>query len=264
MKKLGLLLLLLVAGAGLMLLFGGEQRFFSGPAKTVNAINGASVIGSEMLRQCRQWRSDTPNGEEFGSASMTHLLDLCGPSAVLWAVRPIIVDPIQLHVGWALTHVGEEIFKTGPSLAARNSSPSIMPPVRILRVCGSLAHTGPNGVRATVPFSARVPVREHQCFSDFLVQTSTRLSMTFSQLPRAYDDLRSACAGAEAGGGIFVRRFLSAFKSENCETAKGLADHVLMEQWTDGSFVVHNEMVSLCRASGCSQQRRGISLENIS
>lgn len=80
-------------------------------------------------------------------AFVSLLLFLCCPSAILFAVPKVVVDPIQrMEIGRAMTHVFQECLKGGPSTVHWNVSFCVLS-------CGKrfiARHSGPHVVPTTI------------------------------------------------------------------------------------------------------------------
>lgn len=108
------------------------------------------------------------------AASISGLLALCSPAAILRRVRPVVVDPVQCVAdGWTRPHVGQKRLKgLAPSVAHGDAASSIPEIAGIARI-------------QTTPFCGRPrqvfrrsnhAVSEESHLADVPVQTSTTAS----------------------------------------------------------------------------------------
>lgn len=80
------------------------------------------------------------------SASITRLLSPRRPSAILFAVPAIVVNPIQRSTSWSAAHVGKKTLVRGPLFAIGNSSSAVVFPLRSIGVVTPTLHGRPNSV----------------------------------------------------------------------------------------------------------------------
>lgn len=76
---------------------------------------------------------------------VTLLLGACGPTAVLWRIRTVVVDAInRMFVRRSSAHVGQEGFVgVSPSGADLNASPAVASVARALWICAALNDASP-------------------------------------------------------------------------------------------------------------------------
>lgn len=79
-----------------------------------------------------------------------------GPSAIRWAIRPLIVYAIKRVLwAWALTHVSDKISeRVTPSLTHGNTFPSISIPTGMIRISTSADHQRPRVIFTSTAYSS--------------------------------------------------------------------------------------------------------------
>jgi hypothetical protein len=83
------------------------------------------------------------------SSLIIALLLFCSPSAIVFGVAIVVVDPVDgVLCGRRLAHVGVEVLKYHPSLADGDSTAAVMHPVGPLMVGASLDHVIPAAMSA--------------------------------------------------------------------------------------------------------------------
>lgn len=86
-------------------------------------------------------------GRGLSATTIGNLLALCGPSAVFWAIRAVIVDAIYGVVrSRRLTHVGIKVFKGCPALTHKNVAPTILRVMHCGWILAPVFHARPNPV----------------------------------------------------------------------------------------------------------------------
>lgn len=74
------------------------------------------------------------------------LLNLVGPSAVIWLIVSGWINPVKRHAFWLLAHVGKKILKADPPFTHLHASRPIVYVTRIFRVVAAGLHSGPSVV----------------------------------------------------------------------------------------------------------------------
>lgn len=108
-----------------------------------------------------------------GSPLITSLLAPRSPSAVIWLVMAIVIDPVKRKARWAAAHVFKECCKIVPPTLT-NSDPSSSPEVvfGVLRVEAPLLHAVPCAIFPTPTRDRRFPVRDSSSPSTFIPKTA--------------------------------------------------------------------------------------------
>ena len=102
-------------------------------------------------------------------APISLLLLSRSPSAILWLVVAVIIDPIKRLVLWAFTHVGKKIAEIFPAPTNAYSVSSVIPEMLMFGVARSLEHGVPTFIGWT-----RSPHRGMSMLKSF--ETSARTS----------------------------------------------------------------------------------------
>lgn len=105
--------------------------------------------------------------DEDGVAPVSDLLCLGRPPTIPRAIVAVVVNAINRHASWAITHVGQELLKDVPFFANSYASTSIVRKVFRGRVFTPLPHTAPNVVRscfalAVAPVIPARPLFQHE------------------------------------------------------------------------------------------------------
>lgn len=70
-----------------------------------------------------------------------------GPSAVAGLVVAVIIDAVKLKAWWTVSHISVKVLeRLAPSIAYRNTSSSVVLPIRPIGVCAALDHVVPGVV----------------------------------------------------------------------------------------------------------------------
>lgn len=87
------------------------------------------------------------------------LLGSC-PSTVLWAVRAVVVDPINGMIGrWFRPHVGEEAGEVQPARVDGDAAPAVAFPGRVIGVGAAPLESRPHAIQRMLVAITRVAVR---------------------------------------------------------------------------------------------------------
>lgn len=84
--------------------------------------------------------------DPYGNSCVALLLQWRGPTTVLFAVALVVVDSINTHPFWRVSHICNESVKFKPFAAYRYSSAAIIGVARVIRVCASANHGTPASV----------------------------------------------------------------------------------------------------------------------
>lgn len=122
----------------------------------------------------------------------------CRPSAILWRVRTVVVDAIQLAPRWLWPHVGEERAEVVTPAVTHGDAASA--PVRVARVSGVVTarfRVAPGVIlwRATASWFA--PMFRASRDRDISGQTSAAAAQTVSQVSPSYGSQGAAVASAQ-------------------------------------------------------------------
>ncbi len=102
------------------------------PVHGVDAPTGAFSGHTTQIAPLRQCAGNASDGDEMSVSSVVHLLLVCGPAAVLWAVFAIAVAALQsvptpCVSGWTFAHVGEEVGEGGaPAVADLEAATAVV------------------------------------------------------------------------------------------------------------------------------------------
>lgn len=92
-------------------------------------------------------RADGP-GTAYSATSISCLLELGGPSAVVGHVVPVVVDAVDGHAIGSRTHVGKERLERCPSRVVRDTTTSVAGIEPIMRVVAPVSHGSPRAPSA--------------------------------------------------------------------------------------------------------------------
>lgn len=114
--------------------------------------------------------------------TVVHLLFLCGPSAILRFIVPVIVNAIKGMLRRRFTaHIMKEIFKTVfPCPANSYSSAPIISPIFVISIMATIFHTFPGFVFCAPTSSARLPMFDPS-FPRFETKTTTTFASPSGQ-----------------------------------------------------------------------------------
>src|SRR6266550_5234788 len=100
------------------------------------------------------------------------------PFAISGLIVSVVVDALNSKFwGWPSSHIGQEIFKRGPSLAARNSSSAITGICLMFWICAALTNVFP----AIIFWRLGHPVFYKQATTYFPVKATTTLYIATDQ-----------------------------------------------------------------------------------
>lgn len=156
------------------------QRIFSGHLGSVHSVPERAVVNP-----C----SPTPLGKRFSYFSESYtvvrsrivgLLNRSGPSAVVFDVSEIVIDPIdRVAATRANPHVRKKISKHTPPIANGHPTTLIVGSSSKVLVCASSDHVGPysecSGPGHSVSFAS--------LRNNFILETSARNGFTCSEIP---------------------------------------------------------------------------------
>ncbi len=237
-----------------------KEGSLCGPSKLEHSVPHPTLGGAESLAQFGETGSNPANGDKDVTPHVSLLLLWRGPLAIIFAVAKRIIFTINRSSKWLLAHISEEILKTFPPLANLNPATSVVAPSLIVRVGAALAHRLPSAISRSPGFIGRMPVREIERSARLCIEASTRPSSSAFEVDVQFYSLHAASASAKAGP-VFPSRtsdFDGGYRN-NDQPSKSLSDKIGLTLTGWGrSLVLHDEFVSLCRVSGCWQQRRDI------
>jgi len=138
------------------------------------------------------------NINDNGTASISGLLDISGPSAILRIIALAIVNTLNgMTTSWLLPHVGKKCSKVLPPITNRYSSSSIAFKAPPIRVVASSQHGRPASIFAGCASIWRMPVL-CQCFTyAFSPQASTTLSESRNEASCSDGFIDSAITSAQ-------------------------------------------------------------------
>ena len=108
--------------------------------------NNRSVRNIAFLSPGRYGLGHAINGQHDAVSAVPHVLGMSGPLAVTGLVVPVVVNPIELSPLRLLAHVFQEILKKLPSLADRDTSPSIPFVITSSRILAAVLHLLPGTI----------------------------------------------------------------------------------------------------------------------
>jgi hypothetical protein len=96
------------------------------------------------------------------------------PSAVLWRIRPVVVDTVdRMLLGWSRSEIGQEYGEVAPFAANGNSAPAVVGEERVVRVEASPSHGTPRTIsEAFIVGASRVSVPQMTPRGDLSAQAS--------------------------------------------------------------------------------------------
>lgn len=132
-----------------------------------------------------------------GTPIMT-LLNRGGPAAVIWRVRSIVVDAIQLIPRWLRSHVCQEGGKVvAPSITHRDATTTPISIARMMRVVAARLRVAPGVVFGRSGLACFVSMLERSLASAFVSQATTTHLRPSLQVLREYQPGLSAVAAAQ-------------------------------------------------------------------
>lgn len=149
---------------------------------------------AKPTRPFRQRKSFAIEREKAHDASILVLLSPCCPSAIFFAVRAIIVDPInRVRSRWFPSHVGEKSRKRiQPYLTNNNTASAIISESRMLRMMTARCHIDPRAVfiRFRKPMiGTHFP---HSVGGGFAIKASATFGVISSEIGPANDPFDAA------------------------------------------------------------------------
>lgn len=124
-----------------------REGFRNAPSVSQAVINRVSLhsesSGPFRYTQGLTLECDRP---EPRTAAILRLLARRSPSAVLFAIRAVVVDSVQAVSHWTRTHIFVEIGKAGPAFANRYASTAVAMVCGILLVTASIREATPSAV----------------------------------------------------------------------------------------------------------------------
>jgi hypothetical protein len=122
------------------------------------------------------------------NTSVAHLNRSSGPAAVIRRVWTVVVDAVERHLRPWLAHVSKEVLELRPTLADRDSTPSVVAEEAIVGVGAPLPHPVPNTMHPTAAHAVRrvrlVKRRRSRGRPPFVL-ASTRDDLSVAQMPPA-------------------------------------------------------------------------------
>jgi hypothetical protein len=148
---------------------------FIGPAETYPQGDCIAAI-TQKLRPLRRTSRNAVESKQPIRSPVSHLLGMCGPTAVALAIAFIVVNPIEAQAFWAMPHVGEERSeRIKPSLANGYPPLTVLAKVFVVGVSASGDHGSPRHELTTHGTASGVPMgstgRKHVA-----VEATTRLT----------------------------------------------------------------------------------------
>lgn len=92
------------------------------------------------------------------SSSISTLLCIRSPSAVLFKIAEVVVYSIKSFSFWAFPHVREKVLKNFPCVAHSYASSTVVKPTGGVFVCASSEHTGPSVIGFGEPAASGMSV----------------------------------------------------------------------------------------------------------
>jgi hypothetical protein len=117
-----------------------------------------------------------------GRTLIFSLLARRNPAAIFLTVATTIIDAVERHAGWGLSHVSKKILELKPSrVFDGNASPAIARPASVLGIDAPLDHFSPSAVKAGL-----VPTFRMAMLGFFRqAYAATRFDATCSNIPRS-------------------------------------------------------------------------------
>jgi len=142
--------------------------------------------------------SSAANRDKPVLSAVTALLNRTCPTAILFAIIAIGINPVQCAFARTLAHVSEKCLKIQPFLAYGNSSTSVILVRDIIWAGTSSNHPAPCVVcPGWRTFPARVSMFCHSCAGLFAFQTAARSRCSVSQRASLNRFLRPTLAPAQ-------------------------------------------------------------------
>lgn len=129
---------------------------------------------SKSFAQFGQSSGKTVYGINPRVSAISHLLRVCFPTTILFAVIAIVIFPAKRFSGWSLAHILEKIRKFHPSLAHLNASSSVKLIRPFFGIGTSLDHGYPRIVGFCLRMVACVSVGRNSLFKQFDFKTTAR------------------------------------------------------------------------------------------
>lgn len=169
------------------------QGLRGGPSGCLNPVVQQGLRQPSDLGPLSQRTCDSIVDEPPRPTRVPHLLGRRRPVAVLRGVVPIVVPPLQLHAGWADSHiVGERGEALSPARTHSNTA-SAVPGIALIRGrFTARLHRGPDAVQRA-PCST---VRQPRGLDGLGVQTTAALRLSLPQGIGACGRLTSTIAAA--------------------------------------------------------------------
>lgn len=140
------------------------------------------------------------NSNHLAASPVSGLLLFCRPVAIVWRISSVIVSALNGHSKWALSHVGQKVFKrVAPPLTHQNAAPAIVWVCLIVWTVTPFFHANPTFVRPVFKPDPGVIVFDVCPLESFVMQASARLSASISQAWSPDDLGCSALTKANAG-----------------------------------------------------------------
>lgn len=186
---------------------------------------------AQSLSPCNHCERHAFVSDDHIGSFISSLLHWCGPMTILWRIRTVIVDAIQLMVRrWAQAHVGKEMIEQTPSITHRDTTGSVVWIARRMGIQASGFHGTPDvilwclcaAMSKAVAFSKMAAAFQilTRCFS---VQAATRLNVAVPQITQA-----NGCAiptGTTASDQAFPTRCASDY-SFNSKTSSSQSNQI--------------------------------------